>query len=408
MMEPPPAGEAASENGEAASEAVGGEGEAVAASEAEPTAEVAAPAAPENVDEAAAAPAATQDPPAAESTDAAPDAAAAAEPAPKPKRSRWGGKVEGDADSGEAKRSRWGGKEDGGTPTDGDGTARKRSRWGSKPKEPTDPLLIAVQLGIPLATLQHMAPAQQEMLPGVKARVDEIDLLLRLDDCGVSEIPPERRSPSPEPIFDRTGTCVNSRPLRRRKQLEEDRLKVIDSLKPKVAQRQWRKLMVPIDKYPGYNFFGALIGPRGNAQKRMERESGCKIVIRGKGAIKDGCSRHDGKPLGPEDEEPMHVLIEGPDEETVELGQRIVEVVLNPYSEDAVQAKEKQMRELAIINGTPNEDGPRPPTPTPTLTSPTPTPTPTPTSTPRPEANPSPSPSPQPQPQPSASPLPSA
>ena len=43
----------------------------------------------------------------------------------------------------------------------------------------------------------------------------------------------------------------------------------------------------------------------------MERESGCKIVIRGKGAIKDGCARHDGKPLGPEDEEPMHVLIEG-------------------------------------------------------------------------------------------------
>ena len=78
-----------------------------------------------------------------------------------------------------------------------------------------------------------------------------------------------------------------------------------------VPQRCWRKLIVPIEKYPGYNFFGAIIGPRGNAQKRMERESGCKVVIRGKGAIKDGCARHDGKPLGPEDEEPMHVLIEG-------------------------------------------------------------------------------------------------
>ena len=29
----------------------------------------------------------------------------------------------------------------------------------------------------------------------------------------------------------------------------------------------------------------------------------------------------------------------------------MVEVVLNPYSEDAVAQKEKQMRELAIING---------------------------------------------------------
>ena len=83
------------------------------------------------------------------------------------------------------------------------------------------------------------------------------------------------------------------------------------SLAPQVPQRCWRKLIVPIEKYPGYNFFGAIIGPRGNAQKRMEKESGCKIVVRGKGAIKDGCARHDGKPLGPEDEEPMHVLIEG-------------------------------------------------------------------------------------------------
>ena len=44
-------------------------------------------------------------------------------------------------------------------------------------------------------------------------------------------------------------------------------------------------------------------------------------MIRGKGAIKEGCGRHDGKPVGPEDDEPMHVLIEGPDEETVERGQ---------------------------------------------------------------------------------------
>ena len=99
--------------------------------------------------------------------------------------------------------------------------------------------------------------------------------------------------------------------LRRRQRLESERVELLDSLKPKAPQRQWRKIMVPVDKYPGYNFFGALIGPRGNAQKRMERESGCKIVIRGKGAIKDGMGRHDGKPLGPEDDEPMHVLIEG-------------------------------------------------------------------------------------------------
>ena len=272
-------------------------------------------------------------------------------PAPPPtegkRKSRWGTKVEQPAASP---------LPEAGAPAE-DGGARKRSRWGTKKEEPADPLLMAVQMGIPLATLQHMSAKQQEMLPQLKRRVDEIDLLLRLPDCGVSEIPPERRSPSPDPVFDRDGNRVNTREVRRRQALQKERESVLDSLKPKpVGVKQWRKIIVPVDKYPGYNFFGALIGPRGNAQKRMERESGCKIVIRGKGAIKEGCGRHDGRPLGPEDEEPMHVLIEGPDEETVEKGQAMVELVLNPYSEDAVQAKEKQMKELAILNGTLKEE----------------------------------------------------
>ena len=136
---------------------------------------------------------------------------------------------------------------------------------------------------------------------------ERIELLLRLDDAGVSEIPEGERSPSPDPIFDRTGTRVNTRVARRKQRLEQEKTELLDSLKPKVPQRQWRKLIVPIDKYPGYNFFGAIIGPRGSAQKRMEKESGCKIVIRGKGAIKEGMGRHDGKPLQAEDEEQLVV-----------------------------------------------------------------------------------------------------
>ena len=61
------------------------------------------------------------------------------------------------------------------------------------------------------------------------------------------------------------------REARRKQRLEQEKTELLDSLKPKVPQRQWRKLIVPIDKYPGYNFFGAIIGPRGSAQKRMEK-----------------------------------------------------------------------------------------------------------------------------------------
>jgi len=30
------------------------------------------------------------------------------------------------------------------------------------------------------------------------------------------------------------------------------------------------KIYIPINEYPGYNFIGLIIGPRGNTQKRMQ------------------------------------------------------------------------------------------------------------------------------------------
>jgi len=41
-----------------------------------------------------------------------------------------------------------------------------------------------------------------------------------------------------------------------------------------------RKIYLP--KNTGVNYIGLLIGPRGLYQKRLEEESGCKILIRGR------------------------------------------------------------------------------------------------------------------------------
>jgi len=41
-----------------------------------------------------------------------------------------------------------------------------------------------------------------------------------------------------------------------------------------------RKIYIP--KESGVNFVGLLIGPKGTYQKRLEQQSGCKILIRGK------------------------------------------------------------------------------------------------------------------------------
>lgn len=41
-----------------------------------------------------------------------------------------------------------------------------------------------------------------------------------------------------------------------------------------------RKVYIP--KVSGVNFVGLLIGPKGSYQKRLEQQSSCKILIRGK------------------------------------------------------------------------------------------------------------------------------
>lgn len=49
-------------------------------------------------------------------------------------------------------------------------------------------------------------------------------------------------------------------------------------------QKIKKKLYIP--KNPGVNYIGLLIGPQGLYQKRLEEESDCKILIRGKGSQK--------------------------------------------------------------------------------------------------------------------------
>ena len=74
-------------------------------------------------------------------------------------------------------------------------------------------------------------------------------------------------------------------------------------------------MYIPQKEYPGYNFIGLIIGPRGNTQKRMQKETNTKIAIRGKGSVKEGASRDPKYDYG-EDEE-LHVLITGDKQEDV-------------------------------------------------------------------------------------------
>lgn len=127
------------------------------------------------------------------------------------------------------------------------------------------------------------------------------------------------------------------------------------------ARRQRVRLRVPAERYPSYNFVGRLLGPRGTTLKRLERETGCRIMIRGRGSIrKDKEAAVRGKP-GWEHvfEDVLHVVIEVaapmPDAAAAALLARARETVallLVPVPDADDGLKRHQLRVLAILNGT--------------------------------------------------------
>lgn len=90
-----------------------------------------------------------------------------------------------------------------------------------------------------------------------------------------------------------------------------------------------KKIYIP--KNPGVNYIGLLIGPQGHYQKRLEEESECKILIRGKGSQKQGSAPQ------PDDEDDQHVLIIGETPENVQKASQIVDRILS--SDEATRDK---------------------------------------------------------------------
>nr|XP_043631458.1 splicing factor-like protein 1 [Erigeron canadensis] len=175
--------------------------------------------------------------------------------------------------------------------------------------------------------------------------------------------PEGARSPSPEPVYDNMGIRINTREYRARERLNKERQEIISqilkrnpSFKPPADYRPpkvHKKLYIPMKEYPGYNFIGLIIGPRGNTQKRMEKETGAKIVIRGKGSVKEGRlqQKRDLKP-DPSENEDLHVLVEADTQEAVDAAAGMVEKLLQPVDEVLNEHKRQQLRELAALNGT--------------------------------------------------------
>ncbi|XP_009076529.1 PREDICTED: protein quaking [Acanthisitta chloris] len=136
------------------------------------------------------------------------------------------------------------------------------------------------------------------------------------------------------------------------------------------------KLYVPVKEYPDFNFVGRILGPRGLTAKQLEAETGCKIMVRGKGSMRDkkkvsfkNRDSHDpavleveeeqnrGKPNWEHLNEDLHVLITVEDAQNraeIKLKRAVEEVkkLLIPAAEGEDSLKKMQLMELAILNGT--------------------------------------------------------
>ncbi|KAJ3196731.1 hypothetical protein HK101_007963 [Irineochytrium annulatum] len=235
---------------------------------------------------------------------------------------------------------------------------KRKSRWGAEDTKVVLP-------GIPTVLPKGLTPQQTDEFL-IQLRLDEIGRKLRTGDI----IPPEReRSPSPEPIYGADGKRTNTRDVRYRKKLEDERHQIVrDALRripgfrpPLDYKRPTRvqdKLWIPAKDYPEINFIGLLLGPRGNTLKKMEADSGAKISIRGKGSVKEGKARADGA-LAPGEEEDLHCLVTADAEEKVQACMKMIEKIIETAAsvpEGQNQLKQEQLRALAILNGTLRED----------------------------------------------------
>ncbi|KLU91467.1 branchpoint-bridging protein [Magnaporthiopsis poae ATCC 64411] len=237
---------------------------------------------------------------------------------------------------------------------------KKRNRWGEATENKAAGLM-----NLPTAILANMTNEQLEAYT-VHLRIEEITQKLKIDDV----VPADgNRSPSPPPQYDNHGRRVNTREVRYRKKLEDERHKLIEKAiktipnyhPPQDYRRPTKtqeKVYVPVNDYPEINFIGLLIGPRGNTLKKMESESGAKIAIRGKGSVKEGKGRSDAAHTSNQEED-LHCLIMADTEEKVNKAKKLIHNVIETAAsipEGQNELKRNQLRELAALNGTLRDD----------------------------------------------------
>uniref|UniRef100_A0A914Z408 Branchpoint-bridging protein n=1 Tax=Panagrolaimus superbus TaxID=310955 RepID=A0A914Z408_9BILA len=229
----------------------------------------------------------------------------------------------------------------------------KRSRWSDqKVFVPGMPTILPQEIN-----------EEQTKIYLLQIEIEELTRRLRTNQYSNQD---DRRSPSPEPTYDMNGKRTNTREVRKKHELEQrrhEKVQALIKLKPDYNPpadyrppniRLHEKIWIPQDERREINFVGLLIGPRGNTLKALETETGARIIIRGKGSVKEGKAiRRDG-PM-PGESEPLHAYVTGTDPAVIKVAcdkiKSILDDALNrPEANNSL--RQNQLRELALLNGT--------------------------------------------------------
>ncbi|KAI9172305.1 Arylamine N-acetyltransferase 2 [Paramyrothecium foliicola] len=247
------------------------------------------------------------------------------------------------------------------------------SRW-SLPTELTH-VLDKDGNHLPTAIRANITQEQLEVYV-LHFRTLEITGMLQLPDASFMEqakAKRSRRAASPDPEYDAAGRRTNTRLQRRRHALEAERHACIESIvtimpaycMPKDYRRPTRfidRVFIPSTDFPSINFIGQILGPRGHSLKELQERCGASIVLRGRGSVKQGRDdfrRASAKDFKDNNDQPLHAVISADSKYKVQEARRLVQQVIdNAISspEEQNDRKRKQLRELAIMNGTFRDD----------------------------------------------------
>lgn len=243
-----------------------------------------------------------------------------------------------------------------------DAKRARKSRWGSAEQaqapvpQPNQPSGLSAPNMITEEILQQTMIMQLQL-----QQINQKMLTVVADALRIEQDP--NRSPSPPPKYDSNGKRTNTREVRMREALMKERTDLIERLiklnpvyQPPpdyVRVKPFRRIYIPKNTDPMMNYIGLIIGPRGMTQKELESSTGCKISIRGKGSAKEGskgrASKHD-------EDDDLHVFVQGDDEDKVALACKKLEEILRPLDDSVNEHKQKQLKQLALINGTLREN----------------------------------------------------